>query len=175
MVMPTGNDDMITNGGLVNDAIGMAFYIASKVYFGGTAIIFDTSHANDADGNMWIKHAEKTDRPIGYTLKSTLDPIVPANYVSDSSYLTSIKTTVNRYRDGENISVPLCYGHAAIVKGDKVGVSTTGEFDKFSEISGCVYSIGIALDPVDVCAESAGAAGINATCVRIRTQIVKEL
>lgn len=175
MVMPIGNDVTISNGGMVNDAMGISHYTDTAIYFGGTAVKFNASHAVDGDGNPWITPAGHTDRPIGYTMKSTLNPIVPYDYVTAAHYLSGVKTTVYRYREGDVISVPLASGHAAIEVGDKIGVSTTGEHDKFASIGGCAYSVGIALDPIAINIGAPGAAGINAECIRVRVLVEKEL
>lgn len=176
MVMPLKNDIAISSGGLVNDADQIMHYVDDKVYFGGTAVKYNASKV-DANGRPWVTLAGHLDRPIGYTLKSTYDTKVPYRYGVDNEgyYETDVETSIRRYREGDEISVPLCSGHAALVRGDKVGIRASGEFDKFSEISGCVYSIGIVQTPVALNSGSLGAAGINAECVVIRVLITKEV
>lgn len=175
MVMPIGNDVMISSGGLVNDANGISFYVDSPVYFGGTNVKFNPSLDLDDDGNMWITQATKVDRPIGYTIKSTQNPIVPYMYVTAAHYLQDIKLTVNRYVEGHIVSMPMCAGHVKISRGDKVGVAYLGEIDKFSNISGGVFSLGIALDEAAADTGTPGAAGFNASCIRIRIQLKDEV
>jgi len=175
MVMPTANDLRISSGGLVNDTVNHKFYIANPVYYGGTAVLFDTAHALDEDGNMWVKHASSTDRPIGITLMSTVDANVPTRFVTASHFLSSVPVPVRRFIEGELISVPLVGDHAQLAVGDKLGISASGEFDKFSSISGCVYSIAIVMDALAAGTGADGAAGYNAECVRCRVQITKEL
>ena len=176
MVMPLKNDIAISSGGLVNDADQIMHFVDDKIYFGGIAVKYNASKV-DANGRPWVTLAGHTDRPIGYTLKSTYDTKVPYRYGVDNAgyYETDVETSIRRYREGDEISVPLCAGHSAIAKGDKIGIRAVGEHDKFSDISGCVYSLGIAMTEAADDTADVGVAGVNAECIVIRVQFTKEV
>jgi hypothetical protein len=176
MVMPLNNDATISGGGLVNDADQIMHYIDDKAYFGGTAVKYNTAKT-DSNGRPWVTVAGHTDRPIGFTLRSTYLSRVPYEYgiASADFYESDVPMPVRRYREGDEISVPLCAGHSAIAKGDKIGIRAVGEHDKFSDISGCVYSLGIAMTEAADDTADGGVAGVNAECIVIRVQFTQEV
>jgi hypothetical protein len=175
MVMPISNDQTISNGGMVNDAYSIAYWFTQAVYFGGALMKF--TGAVETDGIPKVGLCDRATRPIGYSLKSTLDPVVPYNYIVDAHYATPViqerPLSVSRLRDGDVISMPVCGGNAVIAVGDKVGVQISGEIDNATAISGGYWILGIALDAAaaDVAdIGSVAAAGSAATCIRVRIQ-----
>jgi len=176
MVMPLNNDATISGGGLVNDADQIMHYIDDKAYFGGVSVKYNTAKT-DSNGRPWVTYAGHTDRPVGFTLRSSYLARIPYVYGVDneSYYESDVSMPIRRYREGDEISVPLCKGHSAIALGDKIGIRAYGEHDKFSDIASCAYSLGIAMTAVDDDTESIAQAGVNAECIVIRVQIIKEV
>ncbi|MCK9459945.1 MAG: hypothetical protein M0R80_09935 [Proteobacteria bacterium] len=171
--MPISNDQQISTGGTLQDAPRRMYFVDSAVYWPGTAVTFKTSEV-DENGDPYVTLADKNDVPVGFAYLSTVDPRIPYEYQTSSSYQSDVPCSVNRYERGQRISVPLCAGHAAIAIGEKVAIYANGEHDKLSAVSGATWSIGYALRAIDANTDSLGTAGLDADFMLIWVDVQKE-
>lgn len=177
-MMPLESDEVILLSGgpvkFLKDA-GTMHIASDAIYKGGTCVKHNLSYT-DGNGRPYVTIAGHTDNPIGMVMQGTLDPTVTdSRYMNTAAYQTLQPVAVFPFIPGDRWAMPLVDGHAAIAVGDKIGISAYGEIDKFSSISGCVWSLGVAYNAVAASTASPGQAGVDADCVIVRIDKIKEI
>lgn len=126
-----------SEGGLLNEYIGITGYSSEAITRRGQLVKLDTSGLGPTGINKYLL-CDAGDEPDGVAFITTLNAIT-------RTYDTNKEFTVNGLVNGIEVGIPLPDTHAAISIGDKIAVANNGLGDKYT--SGAAWLVGKAEQP----------------------------